>query len=486
MDEERTLTMATNKTDSHQTHVDDVPGRSDQRNMDIASGSGNAGNRPVKSGRRQSRFMNVANSMFAGAEAQMQYFVLVEKIQNEQNNFADLNYKKRLDGVKRVLGITDVNDALAVHRVVMKKFKRRTDTQYKVEVQLKSSEDMNKLLKVDMIAGCKVKVSENISKNTIKGIIIDHADDLKGMTKEELLEAATLQGIREIHRFGLSKVLKISFSGQELPDRVSFWNELSFKVKKFYKPPNRCFKCQQYGHMSASCRYKFACYKCAVTYEQEGHHNPRSCDRDKKCVNCGGGHEAGNRDCEKHKMEVKWSKISEDLNINVAEARRKYPDGNPPSYANAAGGTTDHQPHPPVTARKENNEAMEERRQQFQEWREEQEKWKEQQENVTKQMIERLSAQEQESKILQEKLKVQTGVIAALQQQLKEKDEEITSLTNEKNLLEVDVDRLRTDSNKSMALTIKSLTNKLKDKDKQLQNYFKKEDTPKNKGGKKQ
>lgn len=55
----------------------------------------------------------------------------------------------------------------------------------------------------------------------------------------------------------------------------------------------RCFKCQGYGHVQASCRDPNPrCGKCA------GAHLTRDCNSlIRKCVNCGGAHQSGDRYC---------------------------------------------------------------------------------------------------------------------------------------------------------------------------------------------
>ncbi len=55
----------------------------------------------------------------------------------------------------------------------------------------------------------------------------------------------------------------------------------------------RCFKCQGYGHVQASCHDPNpSCCKCA------GAHLTRDCNSlIRKCVNCGGAHQSGDRFC---------------------------------------------------------------------------------------------------------------------------------------------------------------------------------------------
>ena len=96
----------------------------------------------------------------------------------------------------------------------MKKYKRKIDKDYKLEVSVEKEELAKILVRTSEIAGCRVKVVENLMKNTIKGLLIDHDEDLKGMSSMDLEQAVTTPGVVKILRYGESKVLEVSFKGQ--------------------------------------------------------------------------------------------------------------------------------------------------------------------------------------------------------------------------------------------------------------------------------
>ena len=234
----------------------------------------------------------------------------------------------------------------------MKKFSfknKKQENEYKLSVCLDTEEDMEKLLKLKVIAGCKVIGEENTAKNCIKGLIIDHEDELVGLDKDELFEALTSDGVKEIVRYGSSKVIEISFGGQTKPDRVYFWENLSFPVEPYIDPPTRCFKCQEYGHMSRTCRKDYACYKCGLVYAEKSQHNPKECNEEVCCVNCKGSHYAGFKTCPVRKLEKKWASICFHHNINRKEAKERYPNGEAPKYSGAVGhGNQDYNAQDPV------------------------------------------------------------------------------------------------------------------------------------------
>ena len=426
---------------------------------------------------------NITGSMFAGASAAVYYYVIIQHRPESattdpgvrQDKFADLNYIERLKAIKAALNIP-ANGPGSLKRIVMKKFKRRDETSYKVEVRVEDSNDMSTLLPLTEMAGCPIKVTENINKNTVKGIIIDFDEELKGLSNQQLLKAADHPGLREVYRYGTSKVYKVSFSGQEKPFNLTFWKELSFKVKKYYDPPTRCFKCQQYGHMSRSCRNSYACDKCALKYDEVTQHTPKECTLDKKCVNCAGAHQAGSKDCEVHKLQKKWSEISQDQNIKVVEAKRRYPEGKVPTFASAVqsanftaevfSGTSRTKTIPVVESdqREEKDEDQKEKEKELQEWRK-------QQETLMKQMQERLAAQEEESAKAKILLDQQGTLIKKLQEEVSKKDDQIKDLTEEKERLLVKIDQLSVDANKVLAEDVKRLKAQLKEKEEELKKH---------------
>jgi hypothetical protein len=94
--------------------------------------------------------------------------------------------------------------------------------------------------------------------------------------------------------------VKILFNCKETRDlailngEVDFFNTTARIVEILLdREVRRCFKCQGYGHVLATCRApKPSCGKCA------GPHLTRDCSSKVwKCVNCKGDHQAGDRHC---------------------------------------------------------------------------------------------------------------------------------------------------------------------------------------------
>lgn len=108
----------------------------------------------------------------------------------------------------------------------------------------------------------------------------------------------------------------LSFEGNELPERV-FIGCMLYQVRAYERPPLRCFKCQRFWHMAASCRGNRRCAKCG------GDHDILKCEMEnKKRCNCGGEHMASLKECN-HFMKAKQVlEVKNGLKISFAEVRK--------------------------------------------------------------------------------------------------------------------------------------------------------------------
>jgi hypothetical protein len=70
-----------------------------------------------------------------------------------------------------------------------------------------------------------------------------------------------------------------------------------------YREPQRCYRCNRYGHSSRNCNAAPRCYRCAQGHE--GKDCPQTSPA--KCANCDGEHEAGNKECPFYKKAERRS-----------------------------------------------------------------------------------------------------------------------------------------------------------------------------------
>ena len=191
-----------------------------------------------------------------------------------------------------------------------------------VEVDRKSHA-MN-LLKLPEFVGHKVKCTPHMSLNYSKGIL--RCRDLADCSEDEILSELRSQGVTQLKRFSTKRdgvevktnTYLLTFCTSTLPDYVKI-GYLNCRLQKYVPNPQRCFKCQRYGHTEMRCRHERVCGKCG-----ENGHGREQCQRETKCVHCGGNHPAGSRDCQKWKEEKEILTLKTDLGITFPEARRKY------------------------------------------------------------------------------------------------------------------------------------------------------------------
>ncbi|GFX80458.1 putative adenylate cyclase type 3-like protein [Trichonephila clavipes] len=82
----------------------------------------------------------------------------------------------------------------------------------------------------------------------------------------------------------------------------------------------RCFRCQSYGHGTASCRGVATCNKCSST-----EHASEACTTERrKCANCKGEHAAFSKICPKWQQEKEIQRIKVLENISYSEAKKRW------------------------------------------------------------------------------------------------------------------------------------------------------------------
>ena len=113
----------------------------------------------------------------------------------------------------------------------------------------------------------------------------------------------------------VSSVVILSFQGAT-PERVKI-GYLSFKVKPYLREPTRCFKCNAYGHIAASCANKAKCPRCL------GEHSLKECQNSdaEKCATCDStSHHTGQAACPQRKIEKEAILLRASKHISYAKA----------------------------------------------------------------------------------------------------------------------------------------------------------------------
>ena len=186
-----------------------------------------------------------------------------------------------------------------------------------------------------------VKVSPHRTLNSSKFVI--RCPDLNDMEEEEIKKELRPQGISEVKRISARYDLYLlTINSPSIPDSIKI-GYLNVKTRAYIPNPQRCFKCQKYGHTKNRCQGKDLCAGCG----QEGH-TMDDCPNDPHCLNCNGDHRAISRDCPVWKKEKEIVTLKYTEKITFAEARRRLmastPDASQNTYANVTQNQAPQQP----------------------------------------------------------------------------------------------------------------------------------------------
>ncbi|XP_055942019.1 uncharacterized protein LOC129972063 [Argiope bruennichi] len=158
--------------------------------------------------------------------------------------------------------------------------------------------------KLTQLGDFPVEVTPHRTLNFSRGVISDL--DLFDCSENELIQELHSQKVCAAHRIKIkrngsfipTKHVILTFSSPELPKFIRA-GYIQSKVKPYIPNPQRCFKCQRFGHSQGTCRGNRRCAKCSA----DDHETSVCSTQTFKCLNCSGSHPAYSRDCPKWKTE---------------------------------------------------------------------------------------------------------------------------------------------------------------------------------------
>ena len=190
----------------------------------------------------------------------------------------------------------------------------------------------NLIAKIDKFLGHNVSVSIKAvtgPRDYVWGKIFSHK--LFNSDNDEILEQLqadnrdiTIPFAKRIYK-GASKeptrLIRIKFSGNELPSHVYCCSQQPYEVTPYFPPVRQCAKCKKYGHWIGECKNEWVC-KCGRRHDQS-----IDCQAPAFCIHCKENHNSNDPNCRKLKLEREIIAISHESNISFREARTKAVDG---------------------------------------------------------------------------------------------------------------------------------------------------------------
>ena len=140
---------------------------------------------------------------------------------------------------------------------IMRKFTKDDKSYMSLEIPdpEANKELIERLLKIERIGRCKVKITKDPFKNTTKGVVTD-ADEFLESTPDVILKNLLhSKGVIDIRRLGKSNSYLLTFDHLLCPTELKFPEfGRRFKVREYVPSPLRCFYCQKYDHLLKNCR----------------------------------------------------------------------------------------------------------------------------------------------------------------------------------------------------------------------------------------
>lgn len=169
-----------------------------------------------------------------------------------------------------------------------------------------------------------VTVEPHATLNSSKGIM--YCRELLDCTLEEVkaeLKSQLVSDVVRIMRKDNGNLvptagLILTFSSPNPPTKL-FVGYMSISVRPYFRNPQRCFKCQKYGHSSKVCKNTETCFRCG-----QPDHKGEDCSNEEHCANCKGKHPSSSRNCKVFLEEREVLKLSTLEKLSFADARREY------------------------------------------------------------------------------------------------------------------------------------------------------------------
>ena len=294
--------------------------------------------RPLKDNKATSAQIAMYNSLFSSNNRSYDKFFIISSTEPSRS----------LDSVNTVKANKELESCIGGKPLDVKELRSGS-----VLVEVATSGQSDKILKLPSLAGCKVQVKSNDRMNQYKGTI--YYRNSPAFTDQEIAEAinetceAKVVDVYRMKKMVDNKLVELpiyllTFQTILLPNYVKIgWTRCN--TRTYIPRPRRCFKCCEFGHGAKTCRNPSVCMVCGEASGSDEETHPNPCLVAPKCPNCNGPHAATSRECPRYVKEqlVLTTQAMEGLTYQAArrkvfkeKAKKLPPTTRPSSFAEAA------------------------------------------------------------------------------------------------------------------------------------------------------
>ena len=200
---------------------------------------------------------------------------------------------------------------------------------HSLTVEVKSRAQGQKLLSLTTLVREPVEVVPHQRYNQSQGVIT--CDLLKSYAEDDIADGLSHLGVTKVHRitkrspsgtYDPTPTLVLTFNTSVPPDRIRIRAGLSERVRPYVPLPRRCYKCQQYGHVTKTCRKEQEiCGRCGTACSET--HATATCQRPFHCLHCDEPHSTSSKTCPRYIMEKEIIALKVKERLTFKEARHR-------------------------------------------------------------------------------------------------------------------------------------------------------------------
>jgi len=246
-----------------------------------------------------------------------------------ENSIRDKN------SVKLKMALQDIDKSITVSQISYSK-----DS---IKIKCLNQEQKLKLLGVKSLLGMEVETTEHTALTKTENSLNEYNKVIifgVGLTisDNEILEETGAAQCRRLLKKDVTgngrsftETVILSFAKEHEPPKEVYIGISRHSTKIYIPTPNRCWKCQRFGHSQSNCKGKLTCPKCSKEHiytecpliTSENNFGATS-SIDVKCVNCGQAHSAAFRGCPVFIKNKEILELKVTNKLTYSEAVKKY------------------------------------------------------------------------------------------------------------------------------------------------------------------